>query len=74
MAKLVEQVSARKVLEITLTLTGEEAGALLTVLRNVGGHPQNTARGLTDKVLRVLEETAVEPVGARQGLSNFYFE
>lgn len=44
---------------ITLTLTEDEAAAVLTVLQFVGGHPKTTRRGLVDKVAKSLDSLRV---------------
>ena len=41
---------------VTLSLTMDEAKALQTVLRRVGGDPYKTARGYTDNVVSALSE------------------
>ena len=40
---------------VVLKISEEEAHALSKVLRNVGGHPDRTRRGLTNSIMRALE-------------------
>ena len=47
---------------VRLTLEQDEAAALLTVLRTVGGDPYKTARKHTDRVLKALQGAAVQPL------------
>lgn len=44
-----------------LDLTSEEAFVLAMVLRNVGGHPETTARGHTDRVYDALALNGFKP-------------
>lgn len=44
---------------ITLTLSAEEAHALRTVLRHIGGSGTYTRRGLTEGISSVLEDAGV---------------
>lgn len=55
MAKLLStKVSKQPVESMIIEITGEEAGALRTVLANVGGNADDTRRGLVDNVAVVL--------------------
>jgi hypothetical protein len=46
---------------VLLGLTPEEASVLKQVCRNIGGHPDTTARGHMDAIDRALTAAGVEP-------------
>lgn len=52
---------------IVLKMSEEEAGALLTVFANVGGHPEKSPRGLISKLNNALWDTRVKRVGSMSG-------
>lgn len=45
---------------VTLEMTGEEASAVVAVLRKVGGYPEDTRRGYTANVLDALHNAGIE--------------
>ena len=47
---------------VNLELSPMEARTLLKVLRRVGGHPLNTARGYAEEVELALENAGVKPL------------
>lgn len=60
-----------------LTLTAEEAGALLRVTSYIGGCPYNSARKHIESIAKALNKDDVEPIGeiaaARSCGAGLYF-
>lgn len=62
---------------VTLTLTGDEAVALATVLGSVGGHPDKSPRGLINGISSALASQGVYSKGSSQfspGATAIYFK
>jgi hypothetical protein len=56
--------SAKKVhncsYNVVLTLTPDEAKVLLSVTKCIGGHPQTTKRGVTDRIFKALNDIGIK--------------
>lgn len=52
--------------EVTLDLSGIEAGVLLEILNHVGGRPEGV-RGAADSIKQALERLGIEPIGEATG-------